>query len=144
MPTLHFRFFLSLFAFIGLTLGSCQQDDEPQPQPTSAHQLTTGSWRLDQIKYSGANARVTSGDDIKDRYSLTFRPDGTYSQKLLADNTTYNGTWKLAGDNTVLNLTDHKGTESQYKLASLTTTELRYSFDTPIFETQERIFSAQP
>lgn len=139
----HPRLLPFLFAFIGLILSNCQTDD-PKPAPTSTQLLTTGSWRLDQIRYMGANAHVTSGADIKDRYSLTFHQDGTYSQKLLADNTIFNGTWKMLDNNTALHLTDHKGTEANYKLVSLTDAELRYSFETPIFETQERIFSAQP
>ena len=142
MPLFRFPLWLLWCTLISLTLSSCQNDDS-QPD-TASQQLVKGTWRLDQIRYTGANARVTSGDDIKDRYSLAFRPDGTYTQKLLADNTTYNGTWKLLNENTALYLVDHKGTASTYKLVSLTATELRYSFETPTFETQERIFSAQP
>ena len=55
MPTFRFRFLLSLLAFVGLALGSCQKDDGPQPTAaTNAQQLTTGSWRLDQIRKNNA------------------------------------------------------------------------------------------
>ena len=131
-------------ALSGLSLASCSKND-PEPQTTitaSPQQLATGSWRLDQIKEAG---QVTSaGAAIKDQYSLTFRPDGTYTQKLLADNTTYNGTWMLMSNNSVLHLTDHKGDSNQYTLASLTATELRYIFTNKTGQVEERTFSAQP
>ncbi|GAA3970395.1 lipocalin family protein [Hymenobacter antarcticus] len=131
-------------ALSGLSLTSCSKSD-PQPHTAitaSSQQLATGSWRLDQIKEAG---QVTSaGAAIKDQYSLTFRPDGTYTQKLLADNTTYNGTWMLMSNNTVLHLTDHKGDSNQYTLASLTATELRYTFTNKTGQAEERTFSAQP
>ena len=132
-------------ALSGLSLTSCSKDD-PQPQTTvtasSQQQLTTGSWRLDQIKQAG---QVTSsGAAIKDQYSLTFRSDGTYTQKLLADNTTYNGTWMLMSNNTMLHLTDHKGDSNQYTLASLTAIEMRYTFTNKTGKVEERNFSAQP
>ena len=132
-------------ALSGLSLSSCSKSD-PQPQTavtaSQQQQLTTGSWRLDQIKEAG---QVTgSGAAIKDQYYLTFRSDGTYTQKLLTDNTTYNGTWMLMSNNTVLRLTDHKGDSNQYTLASLTATELRYTFTNKTGQAEERTFSAQP
>ena len=132
-------------ALSGLSLTSCSKDD-PHPHTTAAspqqQQLTTGSWRLDQIKEAG---QVTSsGAAIKDQYSLTFRADGTYTQKLLADNTSYNGTYMLMSNNTVLHLTDHKGDSNQYTLASLTATELRYTFTNKTGQVEERTFSSQP
>ena len=131
-------------ALSGLSLTSCSKDD-PQSHTTvtaQQQQLTTGSWRLDQIKEAG---QVTSsGAGIKDQYSLTFRTDGSYTQKLLADNTAYNGTWMLMSNNTLLHLTDHKGDSNQYTLASLTATELRYAFTNKTGQAEERTFSAQP
>ena len=131
-------------ALSGLSLSSCSKDD-PQPQTTitaQQQQLTTGSWRLDQIKEAG---QVTSaGSNIKDQYSLTFRPDGTYTQKLLADNTTYTGTWMLMSNNTILHFVDHKGATSEYTLASLTAAELRYVFTNKTNQVEEHTFSAQP
>ena len=126
-------------------LHSCTKADHGPHTPTASPQqqlLTTGSWRLDQIKEAG---QVTSsGAAIKDRYSLTFRPDGTHTQKLLADNTTYNGTWMLMNSNTALHLTDHKGDSNHHTLASLTATELRYTFTNKTGQAEERTFSAQP
>ncbi|WP_375417376.1 lipocalin family protein [uncultured Hymenobacter sp.] len=105
--------------------------------------LRTGTWRLDQIRQNGQT--ISSGANIKDRYSLTFHRDGTYSQKLLADNTTFTGaSWMLMSNDTMLHLTDHKGTESQYKVESLTSSELRYSFTNKDSQLEERVFSAQP
>lgn len=139
---LVFRFrFLMLLAFVGLALASCKKDD-PQPAQPAGPQLLLNNWRLDQVKQNGQV--VASDATIKDRYSLTFQTDGTYKQKLLADNTTYNGTWMLMDNNATLHLTDHKGTANSYTLLSLTKTELRYSFTNKYSELEERIFSAQP
>ena len=140
-----FRLTLLALSLTTLGLGSCKKDDTPPPQPTTltaSQQLTTGSWRLDQIKESG---QVTSsGANIKDQYALTFRPDGSYTQKILANSTAYPGTWMLMGNNTVLHLTDNKGTSNQYTVAALSATELRYSFTNKNGVTEERTFSAQP
>ena len=144
MTTFRLPLLTLALALSGLSLSSCSKDD-PHPHTAvtaSQQQLTTGSWRLDQIKEAG---QVTSsGAAIKDQYSLTFRADGTYTQKLLADNTTYNGTYMLMSTNTVLHLTDHKGDSNHYTLASLTATELRYTFTNKTGQVEERTFSAQP
>ena len=132
---------LCLFTMLSLTLTSCKTDDPQPAQPTNS-QLLIKNWRLDEIKQNG---QVVSSDaTIKDRYSLTFQSDGTYKQKLLADNTTYNGTWMLMNNNSNLHLTDHKGTENSYNLVNLTASELRYNFTNKAGELEERIFSAQP
>ena len=144
MPISRFRTVLLLAAFASLTLASCSKDD-PKPQTTvitQSQQLATGSWRLDQIKQNG---QVTgTGTAIKDQYSLTFRPDGTYTQKVLADNTPYAGTWMLMNNNTMLHLTDSKGSSNEYTLAALSTTELRYTYTNKANQLEERTFSAQP
>ena len=142
MRSFRLPLFLLLFASAGLTLGSCQKKDDVPPQQATSPQLTTGSWRLDQIVQNG---QVTSsGTGIKDQYSLTFRTDGTYTQKTLADNSTYAGTWLLQNNNTTLRLTDQKGTTTDYSLTTLTTSELRYSFINKTSQVEERVFSAQP
>ena len=142
MRVLRLPFFLFLVVLAGFTLGSCQKKDDFQPQKVTTPQLTNGSWRLDQILQNGV---VTSnGTTIKDRYSLAFRPDGTYTQTLLADNTTYTGTWLLLNSNITLRLIDNKGTASDYTLATLSDTELRYSFTNKNGQVEERDFSAQP
>ncbi|SFQ01345.1 lipocalin family protein [Hymenobacter arizonensis] len=138
------RFFLILFLASGLALGSCQKNDDAQPQTQAveAQHLTHGSWRLDQILQNG---QVTSnGSGIKDRYSLKFRDDGTYLQIMLGTTTTYNGTWMLMSNNTVLHITDHKGDDKQYKLVALTASSLRYSFTNKTNQTEELVFAAQP
>ena len=144
IPALRTPLFLLLVGLASLTLSSCSKKDEPAPQTqsTPAQQITTGSWRVDEIRQNG---QVTSsGTGIKDRYALTFRSDGTYTQKLLADNTTYNGSWALNNNNATLHFTDHKSTNFDYTLVSLKATELRYSFTNNSGVSEERVFSAQP
>ncbi len=120
-------------AIVGCTL------DEPKPQ-YSAQQLVTGSWLLEEIRQSGQVS--ASGATIKDRYSLDFNSDGTYTQKLLADNSTYQGTWALMDDK--LRLKDHKGTDFAYTMDYLTTAELRYNFINKNGQFESLFFSAQP
>ena len=140
-----FRYTLLALALTTISLGSCKKDSPSTPQPTTVtatQQLTTGSWRLDQVKEAG---QITgTGANIKDQYSLTFRADGSYTQKTLATGTTYPGTWMLMTNNTMLHLTDNKGTSTEYAVAALSATELRYSFTNKNGATEERTFSAQP
>ena len=142
---ISFRYALLALALTTISLGSCKKDSGTTPQLTTltaTQQLTTGSWRLDQIKEAG---QVTgTGAGIKDQYSLTFRADGSYTQKVLANGTTYPGTWMLMSNNTMLHLTDNKGTSTEYAVAALSATELRYSFPNKNGATEERTFSAQP
>ena len=142
MPALRLPFFLLLVVLSGLTLGSCQDKENLQPQKITTPQLTNGSWRLDQILQNGVV--TSSGSGLKDRYSLTFRTDGTYTQKMLADNTTYAGNWLLLNSNVTLRLIDNKGTASDYTLSTLSDTEMRYSFTNRNSQVEERDFSAQP
>ena len=143
MPLPRLPFLLSLTLAAGLALGSCKKDtSSPAPTTlTASQQLTTGSWRLDQFKQGG---QVSTGSTIKDRYSLTFRADGTYTQKILADNTTYAGTWMLMNNNALLHLTDQKGTSTQHAVNALSATELRYTFTNSANQVEERQFSPQP
>ena len=140
-----FRYTLLALALTTLGLGSCKKEATITPQPTAltaTQQLSTGSLRLDQVKEAG---QVTgSGANIKDQYSLTFRSDGSYTQKTLASGTTYPGTWMLMTNNTMLHLTDNKGTSTEYIVANLSATELRYSFTNRSGVIEERTFSAQP
>ena len=140
-----FRYTLLALALTTISLGSCKKDSPDMPVPTTltaTQQLTTGSWRLDQVKEGG---QVTgTGATIKDQSSLTFRADGSYTQKTLATSTTYPGTWMLMTNNTMLHLTDNKGTSTEYNVAALSATELRYSFTNKNGMTEERTFSAQP
>ena len=140
-----FRYTFLALALTTISLGSCKKDPTPTPQPTiltASQQLTTGSWRLDQIK---EGSQVTgTGSGIKDRYSLTFRADGTFTQKILADNSTYPGTWMLMNNNALLHLTDNKGASNDYLVANLSATELRYNFINKNGANEERTFTAQP
>ena len=47
-------------------------------------------------------------------------------------------------NNTMLRLTDNRGGSTEYTLAALSATELRYSFTNKNGMTEERTFSAQP
>lgn len=140
-----FRYTLLALALTTISLGSCKKDSPVTPQPTTltaAQQLSTGSWRLEQITERG---QVTgTGANIKDQYSLTFRADGSYTQKILANGTTYPGTWMLMNNNAMLHLTDNKGSNSEYMVVALSAKELRYSFVNKDGFLEERLFSAQP
>lgn len=140
-----FRYALLALALTTISLGSCKKDSGTTPQPTTltaTQQLSTSSWRLDQVKEAG---QVTgTGAAIKDQYSLTFRPDGSYTQKTLATGTTYPGTWMLMNNNAMLHLTDNKGSNSEYMVVALSAKELRYSFVNKDGFLEERLFSAQP
>jgi hypothetical protein len=133
---------LCLAAVLGSAVSSCQVDE---PEPTSvapAAQITTGSWRLDAIQENGQT--TSSGTGIKDRFSLTFRPNATYTQRLLGTNDAYDGTWMLMNNNTMLHFVDHKGASHEYTVRTLTATELRYSYTNKDNKLQEFVFSAQP
>lgn len=130
---------LSVLLFAG-----CQKSDPP-PAKTVSRQLTTGRWRLDELRRDGQ--LVHSGAAIPDRYQLTFRPDGTFSLQYLPINSTitFDGNWSLKANDTVLNLTDNRVTNQDYLLLKLTANELRYRLRSPnSFDEQERVFSAQP
>lgn len=133
---------LGLAASLGFTVSSCQKD-YPKPDTTATNpQLTSGSWRLDAIQENGQT--TSSGTGIKDRFSLTFRPNSTYTQRLLGTPDSYEGTWMLMGNNTMLHFVDQKGTNHEYTLRSLTATELRYSYTNKDNKLEEFVFSAQP
>jgi hypothetical protein len=147
----HSRTFSVLFALIfalvsGLSLSSCSKDKDPTPTASSfsATQLV-GSWQLDEITRN--KQTYSSGTTIKDRFRLTFKADGTYTQVLMADNTTYAGTWMVMGtNNSLLHLTDHKGDPQEYTLTALSAQQLRYSRvngSVAGSPTEEFIFSAQ-
>ena len=141
MRLLRFSVLIWLVALMGLTLSSCKKDD-PKPETTPAQLLATGTWRLDAIQDNGQT--TSSGTAIKDRFTLTFRADGTYTQDQFVNGDTYDGTWMLMNNNTVLHFTDHKGDDHQYALRSLTATELRYNYTNKDNILEEFVFSAQP
>ena len=145
MPTFRSLLLALTLALAAPALNSCSKVDHGPHAATASpqqQQLTTGSWRLDQIKEAG---QVTgSGAAIKDQHSLTFRADGTYTQKLLGTAITYDGTWMLMSSNTALHLTDHKRDTNHYILANLTATELRYTFTNKTGQAEEHTYSAQP
>ncbi|SNC67036.1 hypothetical protein SAMN06265337_1813 [Hymenobacter gelipurpurascens] len=110
---------LLLVLFTGL-VSSCSLIDRPDcgcvPPPrqpvTTASLTSTDTWYLQEATVSG---KTTKTADLKDRYSMHFGTTGTYTQTLLADGTTYEGTWMLMGtDNRTLHLADHKGEAQEY------------------------------
>jgi hypothetical protein len=134
--------FALLFGLLTL-LSSCDENSDPEPTPeiTPAALTASSSWRLDEISLNGQTS--SSGATIKDRYTLNFRPGGSYTQTLLADSTAYVGTWMLMGSN-VLHFVDHKGDSHEYTLKGLTSQKLRYSWINKAGHTEEDLFSAQP
>ncbi|GAA3955827.1 hypothetical protein [Hymenobacter algoricola] len=137
--------FTLLFGLLGF-LSGCNKDNDstsdPAPEITLTALTTAKSWRLDEIKQN--NQTSSSGTGIKDRYTFTFRADGSYTQTLLADNTTYPGVWMLMSNNTMLHLVDHKGDSHAYTLTGLTAQQLRYRWTNKENKLEEFVFSAQP
>lgn len=117
-----------VLALAGL-LSSCQQEEKSaDPAPTvSASSLDAQlvkKWRLDEVQAGG---QMAAGDNVKDRHTMEFRADGTYSQTLLKDGTVFNGTWKLEQKGTLLRTIDHKKAPHEYTITLLNNQELRYS-----------------
>lgn len=95
----------------------------PPPEPVTLAQIVH-TWQLEQIT---TNGQYINGTNIKDRYQMKFMADGRYAQMLLADSTTYAGTWKLTGDgNHTLHLTDHKGASQEYTINGVNSQRLLY------------------
>ncbi|TGE08171.1 hypothetical protein [Hymenobacter fodinae] len=83
------------------------------------------TWWLQEVAIAG---QITRGAAIKDRYTMRFHSDGTYTQTLVADGTEYKGKYMLMGsDNSTLHLTDHKGDAQEYTLEGGGTETLMYS-----------------
>lgn len=141
MRFLRSSILLWLVAVLSITLAGCKKD-EPKPTATLSQLLTTGVWRLDSVLENGQPA--SSGTGIKDRFTLTFRADGTYTQNQFVNGTTYDGTWMLMNNNTLLHFTDHKGDDHEYTLMNLTESELRYRWTNKDNELEDFVFSAQP
>ena len=128
MPRLRF-----LFPVMLLTLGTAASCSKDKEDPTPAVAITAvsktqlvGTWRLDDVYTAGT--LTASGAAIKDRYTIQFRADDTYTQTLLADGTVYAGTWKLDdASSLLLHLTDHKGDPQDYAISSVSDKALRYS-----------------
>ena len=72
------------------------------------------TWRLDEI--SSADQVTSRAEAIKDRYTLTFKTQGTYTQKILATGDEFQGSWELINSGHNLKLTDHKGDIQTYDL----------------------------
>ncbi|MBX0290651.1 hypothetical protein K3G63_09395 [Hymenobacter sp. HSC-4F20] len=126
---------LGIVAGVGTGLSSCNHSDPlqeplcgctPPPKgPVTAAALTaTTTWWLNEVYSAG---QVTRTDAITDRFSMQFKPDGTYIQTLLADGTEYRGTWMLMGtDNRTLHLTDHKGSSQELTVEGVNAETLGY------------------
>jgi hypothetical protein len=118
---------------LGTLLTSCNGEEvkpgkcgcaPPPMEPVTTAQLVH-TWQLEQFGVTGSPA--VQGDAIKDRYQIKFAADGRYTQFLLADSTTYEGTWKLMGtDNRTLHLTDHKGVAQDYTMQGINTQVMLY------------------
>jgi hypothetical protein len=130
MLGMHSRSFI-LLSVLAASLSSCQKDDKPSDptpivEPSSTDAQMVKKWRLDEVHSSG---QMVAGENIKDRHTMEFRADGTYSQTLLKDGTVFTGTWKLKQKATVLHISDHKKDQQDYTVTLLTDKELRYTRD---------------
>ncbi|QDA59138.1 lipocalin-like domain-containing protein [Hymenobacter jejuensis] len=104
---------------------SCGCAPPPAPHVTAAQLLH--KWQQSELQI-GTPSVVVRDNDIKNRYAIEFRTDGTYTQTLLADNSTYTGTWMLMEpDNRMLHLTDQKGDIQEYTIISVSDQTLVYS-----------------
>ncbi|RSK36321.1 hypothetical protein [Hymenobacter metallilatus] len=138
-PLILFAVFFSTFFMVG----SCDNTScgcDPVPVPSVVMAQMAQKWRLDEVYLN--NQLAGSGSTIKDRYTIQLRADGTYVQTLLADGTTYNGTWKLEESNMLLNLVDHKGAAQDYTVGRVSNQELRYAWVNKSGETEERRFTS--
>ncbi len=87
---------------------------------------------------------TSAGAAIKDRYKLTFRNDGSYTQTLLSDNTTFTGVWMFMNSNTSLHIIDHKGDSHEYTITRLDNQQLRYGHPNKDNKLEEYVFSQVP
>ncbi|MCA8831164.1 hypothetical protein [Hymenobacter pini] len=113
------------------TLTSCEKEPycgctPPPVEPVTSASLTrVNTWWLNELS---SGSQISRSTDIKDRFSLQFQPDGSYTQTLLADGTTFNGTWMLMGaNNRTLHFTDHKGDAQEYTIEGAGTETMVYS-----------------
>ncbi|QJX47760.1 hypothetical protein HMJ29_12735 [Hymenobacter taeanensis] len=114
----------------------------PLPTFTSAQLTQTNTWWLQQVT---SGSQTVKGADIKDRYSMSFRPDGTYTQTLLSDDTDNQGTWMLMGTrNSDLHLVDHKGDNQSYTLEGANPEVLYYSRMNKSGQPEVYMFTAKP
>ncbi|MCC2548083.1 hypothetical protein LJY25_16660 [Hymenobacter sp. BT175] len=130
---------LLLLVLVG-TLASCTKTEEAAPAIQPAELLYT--WQIDQIVQGGQT--TSAGASIKDRYRLSFRNDGSYTQTLLSDNTTYQGEWTFLSNNTILHLIDHKGAHLEYTITRLDNQQLRYGHTNKDNKLEEYVFSRVP
>lgn len=123
---------LLLLGAAGIVTG-CQNNDvackctaPPLPYFSVALLTKPAAWQLEHISIAG---ETTAGTAIKDRFSLSFLADGTYTQTMLEDNTSTKGTWALTDDHySTLHLTDHKGAPHEYTLLRADDQILSYHF----------------
>ncbi|HEX8426833.1 hypothetical protein [Hymenobacter sp.] len=110
--TYHFLLLLLLLA--GMLTACNNQDCGCVPPPGLADSQLLHTWQLDKIL--GDGQVISSGNDIKDRYTLAFKAQHIYTQTILATGTEFNGTWKLTSAGHSLELTDHKGDIQTYSI----------------------------
>lgn len=138
-PLILFAVFFSTFFMVG----SCDNTScgcDPAPVSSVITAQIAQKWRLDEVYRN--NQLASSGTNIKDRYTLQLRADGSSTQTLLADNTTHNGTWKINESTMLLTLTDHKNTVQDYVVGKVSNQELRYSWINKSGEAEELRFTS--
>lgn len=113
MRRTHYPLVFFLLLLTGL-LASCEPECDCSAPPGFSEAQLLHTWRLDEVGSTGQV--ISSGEAIKDRYTLTFKTQGIYTQKILATGDEFQGMWELTNSGHTLELTDHKGTISTYGL----------------------------
>lgn len=112
-----FTRFLFLLVLPLLLLSACGLVDHKcgcAPPPGLSDAQVVHTWKLNQT-WTG-DQQTATGAQIKDQYTLELRPQGGYTQTILATNDAYAGTWRLTDSGHSLVLTDHKGDAHTYSV----------------------------
>ncbi|MBJ6109711.1 hypothetical protein JAO73_11855 [Hymenobacter sp. BT523] len=148
MFTLRSALFFPLLACGSLLLGSCGDKKDSLPKPenpadrvlTPEQMLTGHTWLLSRTVFNNSRS-VASPQGPNTQYTIKFAAGGTYTQVWIGNNSTTTGTWTLDSNNN-LDLSEFRG--GGYKIDSLTTNKLRYSFTNRASVPEARVFSALP
>ncbi|MBD2722525.1 hypothetical protein [Hymenobacter armeniacus] len=107
---------------------------------TPEQMLTGHTWLLNRTVFNNGRSTVVAPQGPNTQYTIKFAAGGTYTQVWIGNNSTTTGTWTLDSNN--LDLSEFRG--GGYKVDSLTTNKLRYSFTNRASVPEARVFSALP
>ena len=106
----------SLFMLVVCLLSSCaQRECGCEPPPGLAETQLLRTWRLEQIR-QGEQQQLQPVDSVN-RYTLTFHPQGSYTQTQLVSKQQTQGVWQLTAAGHELHLTDAQGLKHTYTVA---------------------------